>query len=68
MVETTAAGSAFLAGLAVGYWENIDALKDLWQTDVRFKPTKDRVDIETGIRGWYRAIRALEAWSTDTEA
>ena len=67
-VETTVMGAAFLAGLAVGYWENIDALKDLWQTDVRFKPTKDRVDIETGIRGWYRAIRALEAWSTDTEA
>jgi glycerol kinase len=66
-VETTVMGAAFLAGLAVGYWENIDALKDLWQTDVRFSPTTERVDIETGIRGWYRAIRALEAWSADTD-
>jgi glycerol kinase len=53
--------------LAVGYWESISALQNLWQTDKTFKPTPDRKDIEKGIRGWYRAIRALEAWSNDSE-
>jgi glycerol kinase len=66
-VETTVMGAAFLAGLAVGYWESISALQNLWQTDKTFKPTPDRKDIEKGIRGWYRAIRALEAWSNDSE-
>jgi glycerol kinase len=66
-VETTVMGAAFLAGLAVGFWENIEALKNLWQTDVRFSPTTEREEINQGIRGWYRAIRALEAWSSDTE-
>lgn len=66
-VETTVMGAAFLAGLAVGYWENIGALQDLWQTDVRFSPTTNRDEIDSGIRGWYRAVRALEVWSSDAE-
>ena len=66
-VETTVMGAAFLAGLAVGFWENIEALKNLWQTDVRFSPTTELEEINQGIRGWYRAIRALEAWSSDKE-
>ncbi|MFM1878569.1 MAG: hypothetical protein RLZZ241_1435 [Bacteroidota bacterium] len=65
-VETTVMGAAFLAGLAVGYWESIDSLQQLWETDRRFTPTTDRTITEAGIRGWNRAVRALEAWSSDT--
>jgi len=65
VVETTVMGAAFLAGLAVGYWRGIDDIQSIWQTDTRFVPAAERTAVEAGIRGWYRAIRALEAWSAD---
>ena len=67
IVETTVMGAAFLAGLAVGYWENPRAIQSIWQTDRRFFPTADRAPIEAGIRGWQRAIRAIEFWSKDNQ-
>ena len=67
IVETTVMGAAFLAGLAVGYWENPRAIQSIWQTDRRFFPTADRAHIEAGIRGWQRAIRAIEFWSKDNQ-
>ena len=57
-------GAAFLAGLAVGYWEDMEEIKDLWQTDVRFTPTKDRSSIEESVKGWYKAVEALQYWTT----
>lgn len=63
IVETTAMGAAFLAGLAVGFWENPEEIQQIWQTDIRFSPKKDRTAIEKDIKGWYRAIDALEYWS-----
>lgn len=67
IVETTVMGAAFLAGLAVGYWENPQAIQSIWQTDRRFYPTADRAPIEAGIRGWQRAIRAIDSWSKDNQ-
>lgn len=63
VIETTAMGAAFLAGLAVGYWKDAEEIEDIWQTDKKFKPAEDRTEIERGIKGWYRAIDALEYWS-----
>lgn len=63
IVETTAMGAAFLAGLAVGYWENTEEIQDIWQTDKTFMPTTDRKDIEREIKGWYKAIDALVYWT-----
>ncbi|WP_117880179.1 glycerol kinase GlpK [Aureibaculum luteum] len=63
VVETTAMGAAFLAGLAVGYWESPDEIQEIWQTDMHFKPTEDRKQIKEEIKGWYRAIDALEYWT-----
>jgi glycerol kinase len=65
VVETTAMGAAFLAGLAVGYWENPEEIQDIWQTDKTFSPTADRVETEEIIKGWYRAIDALEYWTNN---
>ncbi|MBJ7881980.1 glycerol kinase GlpK [Gelidibacter salicanalis] len=65
IVETTAMGAAFLAGLAVGYWENPEEIQQIWQTDQRFKPKEKRDDIEKDIKGWYRAIDALEYWTKE---
>lgn len=63
IVETTVMGAAYLAGLAVGYWENPQEIQDIWQTDVHFKPTNERQIIDQGIKEWYRAIKALEFWT-----
>ncbi|NAY92072.1 glycerol kinase GlpK [Muricauda sp. JGD-17] len=63
IVETTVMGAAYLAGLAVGYWESPEEIQDIWQTDVHFNPSTNREPIEEGIKGWYRAIDALEHWS-----
>lgn len=63
VVETTVMGAAYLAGLAVGYWESPEEIQDIWQTDVHFKPTQERETIDQGIKGWYRAIKALESWT-----
>ena len=63
VVETTVMGAAFLAGLAVGYWSDLDDIKKIWEAETSFTPTSDRKSVETGIAGWYRAIEALEYWS-----
>ena len=63
IVETTVMGAAYLAGLAVGFWESQEEIREIWQTDVTFEPTNNRTAIEDGIKGWYRAIKALEFWT-----
>ena len=63
IVETTVMGAAYLAGLAVGYWESPKEIQNIWETDVHFNPTKERKAIDEGIKGWYRAIKALEYWT-----
>lgn len=65
VVETTAMGAAFLAGLAVGYWESPEEIQQIWQVDTHFNPKSDRAAIDKGIKGWYKAIDALEYWTKD---
>lgn len=65
VVETTVMGAAFLAGLAVGYWDSTDEIGEIWETDTRFTPAADRKLVEQGIKGWHRAVKALEAWAAD---
>ncbi|RNL91033.1 glycerol kinase [Sinomicrobium pectinilyticum] len=62
IVETTALGAAYLAGLATGYWKDVDEIQQLWQVEKRFTPDKDK-DMEEGIAGWKKAIRATRSWS-----
>lgn len=63
IVETTVMGAAFLAGLAIGYWQDLEEIQDIWETDVSYIPKQDRTEIKSQIKGWYRAIDALEHWS-----
>lgn len=62
-IETTALGAAYLAGLAVGFWKDIDEIQKIWQEDIKFEPSKNQESIQKGIKGWYRAIDALQYWS-----
>jgi glycerol kinase len=65
VVETTAMGAAFLAGLAVGYWESTEEIQEIWQIDTKFNPTEKREVIKKNIEGWYKAIDALEYWTKE---
>ncbi|MEA1785555.1 glycerol kinase GlpK [Arenibacter sp. GZD96] len=63
IVETTVMGAAYLAGLAVGYWKDLDEIQEIWQTDIHFSPTQERTAIDAGITGWYKAIDAVQYYS-----
>jgi glycerol kinase len=62
MVETTALGAAYLAGLAVGFWKDIEELRSKWQIDQTFLPTATAEKRQDWIQGWERAIKATNNW------
>ncbi|MEL6303780.1 MAG: glycerol kinase GlpK [Bacteroidota bacterium] len=62
-IETTVMGAAYLAGLAVGFWKDEAEIKAIWQTDVTFTPTEAQEGMAEKIKGWYRAVDALEHWT-----
>lgn len=57
VTETTARGAAYLAGLAVGYWESIDHIKSQWGVDTAFRPLASAEKVESLKAGWADAIR-----------
>jgi glycerol kinase len=57
VVETTALGAAYLAGLAVGVYKNLDELAALWQVERRFLPTMPRERVAELMARWERAVR-----------
>ncbi|MGV3524042.1 MAG: glycerol kinase GlpK [Candidatus Sericytochromatia bacterium] len=57
VTETTALGAAYLAGLAVGYWDSPDAISANWRLERRFEPSIAPVAAEKHYRGWQRAVR-----------
>ena len=67
ITETTALGAAYLAGLAVKYWNSLHDIKDQWQEDRTFHPQIPAAEIKTMVRGWYRAINAAKAWAADSD-
>lgn len=61
--ETTALGAAYLAGLAVGYWDSIETLQQQWQADARFTPALPEESVTSYLKGWQRAVKASVAWA-----
>ncbi|WP_431802190.1 glycerol kinase GlpK [Microbacterium sp. bgisy203] len=62
IVETTALGAAYAAGLAVGVWSSLDELRDYWQEDVRFEPQMDADQRVRRYRQWKKAVRKSIDW------
>ncbi len=58
VAEITALGAAYLAGLAVGFWESREQIAELWRMDRRFQPGMDAVVRERLYRGWQDAVNA----------
>lgn len=61
-LESTALGAAYLAGLAVGYWQDMNDLKDQWEKDQVFTPEMKASDSEHLIHKWHRAIQRSKNW------
>lgn len=63
ITETTALGAAYLAGLAVGFWENMESIQEQWQIDKTFQPEMEDDKRDSLLRGWQRAVRASISWA-----
>jgi glycerol kinase len=61
-IETTAAGAAFLAGLAAGFWSSVDEIGELWQREKTFEPRLAESERERLLEGWARAVGRASKW------
>jgi len=62
VAETTALGAAYAAGLAVGFWANLDELRANWQEDKRWEPQLDEAERERTLRLWKKAVTKTFDW------
>ena len=61
-IETTALGAAYLAGLATGYWQSLDEIREQWQVDKVFKPQLPPERVQEMLHYWHKAVRAARHW------
>jgi glycerol kinase len=62
VAETTALGAAYAAGLAVGFWDNLEDLRQNWLVDKTWEPVMDSGDRDTLHNGWLKAVRRSMNW------
>ncbi|HSN72232.1 MAG TPA: glycerol kinase GlpK [Steroidobacteraceae bacterium] len=65
MIETTALGAAYLAGLASGFWRSEQEVADNWRVGRRFEPALDRDQANERLDQWSRAVARSRAWTED---
>ncbi|AMF92364.1 glycerol kinase GlpK [Vibrio fluvialis] len=63
VTEVTALGAAYLAGLAVGFWDDLEELKDKAEIDRSFEPHHDEEKRQRRYKGWKRAVKCAQAWA-----
>ena len=66
-VESTAMGAAYLAGLAVGYWESKEDVLKNWGLDSSFQPSIQEEERQKRIKGWNKAVRYAYGWAKEDE-
>jgi glycerol kinase len=62
VAETTALGAAYAAGLAVGFWPDLETLRAKWVADATWKPTMGSDDRERAYRLWHKAVDRSLGW------
>ncbi len=62
LVETTALGAAYMAGLAVGFWKDFEEIERVREVDRIFVPTLDNDSKEKMLRGWHKAVERSKNW------
>jgi len=65
VTETTALGAAYLAGLAVGYWDDEREITQNWEEDRRFEPNMDEGEREQLLKLWRRAVERSKGWERE---
>lgn len=65
VVETTALGAAYLAGLAVGVWDSLEDIEQNRQVDRIFEPQMDKARRDELYKGWLKAVERAKNWATD---
>jgi glycerol kinase len=63
VVDTTALGAAFLAGLGTGVWKSTDDLRETWSLDRRFEPSGDRAAADAAHARWRDAVERSKSWA-----
>jgi len=63
--ETTALGAACLAGIAVGFWKDLEEVKNSWRRDAMFKPCMDAGKREKLIAAWHKAVDRSRGWAEE---
>ena len=66
-VETTAMGAAYLAGLAVGYWNSKEDVIKNWAVDKIFSPIRGEDERERKIKGWNKAVKYSFGWAKEED-
>lgn len=61
-LETTALGAAYLAGLGVGYWKDIEEIKTLFEEGSTFEPMMDNEEVEKNLHFWHKAVQRSTNW------
>ena len=64
ITETTAAGAAFLAGLAVGFWQDTDQIAEVWQAEKVFQPEMPDAEVARRRARWHEALQRSRGWET----
>ena len=62
-VETTAMGAAYLAGLAVGYWKDLEDIRKNWAVDREFAPQISKNETVEKVKGWKKAVACAKFWA-----
>ena len=62
VVETSAQGAAYLAGLSIGYWDSIEEVENNWQLDTRFEPRMSKTKRDDLYAAWLKAINCAQTW------
>ena len=62
VAETTALGAAYLAGLAIGYWDGLDDIERKWALERRFEPSMSADKRRSMLHGWHRAVERARGW------
>jgi glycerol kinase len=67
VAETVSLGAAYAAGLAVGFWPNVQSLRANWHKAAEWLPSKDGQDHEKGYRKWKKAVSRTLDWVDDDD-
>jgi len=62
IVETTALGAAYLAGLSIGYWKDKKEIRENWEVSKVFEPELKQEEMKERLRGWHKAVKCAQGW------